>query len=125
MRWGNTRRRTLGAIVGAVIAVPLSFGFASLGLAQDSGPAGVPASDCPEAVAQLEEWGAQPVERFVPDCPAAGEFAFEAPVPPEDVLDMDAGCDKVYGNDEAFGCPATGEVNAAEAEVEDGPDASK
>lgn len=105
------RRTILGIVAGIAVAIPMGLGVAAF--AVDEPTQGVPASDCPDAVATMEEQGLAPADYFIPDCPDPAEMTLDSAMSPGATLDADKVCREEYAEDPAW-CPTEAEVEAAE-----------
>lgn len=106
------RRTILGAVAGLIVAIPMGYGVAALA-ADDISP-GVPASDCPEAVAKMKELGIEPADSFVPKCPDPADMELDSAMSPSAVVAADRACNE-YSEQPAW-CPTPNEVKAARDE---------
>lgn len=112
------RRVIAGVLLGAVLALPISFGVVQASQ-QDVVTESVAASDCPAAVAAREAAGLPQVDRFMPDCPDPSTIQAPPPRPPEDILVIDEACGEYledFGRQPSW-CPSEAEVSSARKTV--------
>lgn len=109
------RRIVLGIVMGAAVAIPATFGAAALGLTADEPVSGVPAAECPEAVATMAEQGLEPADYFIPDCPDPSQMTLDTVMSPDAVLAADRGCESY--TEKPSWCPTPTEVEKARLEA--------
>jgi hypothetical protein len=106
------KRTLLACLCGALLATPAGLALGASG--EDEVLTPTPASECPEALAVIEQNGWPVPDYFAGACPAPD--ALEGPIPGTPVLDRAAGCEATVA---AIGrapdwCPSDEEIAEAE-----------